>query len=138
MTSYDNEVKIHHGKNIRRFREMLDMKQEALAIELGDDWTQRKISLLEAKETIEPEILEQVARVLNIPVAAIEKFDEKEAVNYISTFNDNSKADFNYQCTFNPFDKWVEAMDKNERLYEQLLASEREKVAMLQQQLNKS
>ena len=39
---------------------MLGIKQEALALELGDDWNQRKISLLEQKETIEPELLEQV------------------------------------------------------------------------------
>lgn len=40
------------------------MKQEALAMELGEDWTQKKVSLLEAKEEVEPEILEQVAKVL--------------------------------------------------------------------------
>lgn len=39
--------KIHHGRNIKRFREMMGIKQEALAHELGKDWSQRKISLLE-------------------------------------------------------------------------------------------
>jgi DNA-binding XRE family transcriptional regulator len=38
------EKKIHHGRNVKRFRDMLGMKQEALAIELGDDWNQKKIS----------------------------------------------------------------------------------------------
>ena len=38
------EQKIHQGKNIKRFREMLNMKQEALAYDLGEDWNQKKIS----------------------------------------------------------------------------------------------
>jgi hypothetical protein len=49
---------IHQGRNVKRFREMLGIKQEGLALELGDDWNQRKISLLEQKEVIEPEVLE--------------------------------------------------------------------------------
>lgn len=36
--------KIHQGRNIKRFREMLGIKQEALAFELGEDWNQKKIS----------------------------------------------------------------------------------------------
>mgnify|MGYP001551983140 CR=1 FL=1 len=44
--------KVHEGRNIKRFREMLGIKQEALAAGLGEDWTQKKVSLLEQKETI--------------------------------------------------------------------------------------
>ena len=36
---------IHQGRNVKRFREMLGIKQEALAVELGEDWNQRKVSL---------------------------------------------------------------------------------------------
>jgi len=46
---------------------MLGVKQETLAAGLGDDWTQKKVYLLEQKETIEPAILEQVAKILNVP-----------------------------------------------------------------------
>lgn len=53
---------IHQGRNIKRFREMLGIKQEALANELGDDWNQRKISLLEQKDVVEDELLVQVAK----------------------------------------------------------------------------
>ena len=59
--------KVHEGRNVKRFREMLGIKQEALAAGLGEDWTQKKISLLEQKETIEPGILDQVAKILNVP-----------------------------------------------------------------------
>jgi hypothetical protein len=100
-----------------------------------DDWSQRKISLLETKEVIEPELLEQVAKVLKVPVEAIKNFDEEAAVSYINTFHDSSKGDFNYQCNFNPLDKFVEAVEKNEKLYEALLKSEREKIALLEKML---
>ena len=43
------EQKIHQGRNVKRFREMLGIKQEALAFDLGEEWNQKKISLLECK-----------------------------------------------------------------------------------------
>ncbi|MEN5214140.1 XRE family transcriptional regulator, partial [Elizabethkingia anophelis] len=48
--------KIHQGRNIKRFHEMLGIKQDALAYELGEDWNQKKISLLEQKESVEKDI----------------------------------------------------------------------------------
>lgn len=51
-TAADTPKNIHQGLNVRRFREMLRLKQKALALALGDDWSQKRISLLEAKETI--------------------------------------------------------------------------------------
>lgn len=47
MTQNNTHRKIHQGRNIKRFREMLGIKQDALAFEQGDDWNQQKISLLE-------------------------------------------------------------------------------------------
>lgn len=106
---------------------MLGMKQEVLADELGDDWTQKKISLLEAKESIEPEILDQVAKVLKVPAEAIRNFSEEAAINIIAnTINNHDQGSvLNYYPTFNPIDKIIE-------LYERLLAVEREKIEILQ------
>ena len=124
MTTDTND-KIHQGRNVKRFREMLGIKQEALASELGDDWNQKKISLLEQKETIEPDLLEQVAKALKVPAEAIKNFDKEGIFNIIgNTYNDSS-ASVNYQPTFNPIDKIVE-------LYDSLVKSEKEKVEMLQ------
>lgn len=128
---------IHQGRNIKRFREMLGLKQEGLAHELGEDWNQKKVSLLEQKEVIDDALLEQVAKVLKVPKEAIKNFDEDMAVNIISnTFNNNShdsssfySSALNYQPTFNPIDKIVE-------LYEALVKSEKEKNELLQQMLN--
>jgi transcriptional regulator with XRE-family HTH domain len=127
---------IHHGHNVKRFREMLGLKQEGLAIELGEDWSQKRVSLMEAKEVIDDNILEQVAAILKVPIEAIKNFDEQAAVTYFNTFNDNSVnqgavGSQNYHCSFNPIDKWLEVIEENKKLYERLLASEREKVEIL-------
>jgi len=63
--------KIHHGRNIKRFREMMGIKQEALAFELGEDWSQKKISLLEQKEEVEESLIRQVAEILKVPAEAM-------------------------------------------------------------------
>ena len=132
MTTNDMKEKIHQGRNVKRFREMLGIKQDALAIDLGNDWNQQKISLLEQKETIDDDLLQQISQALKVPVEAIKNFDEMAAINIISNtftdFKDNSIANANY-CTFNPMDKIVE-------LYEALVKSEKEKVEMLQKMLD--
>jgi transcriptional regulator with XRE-family HTH domain len=127
--------KIHQGRNVKRFREMLGIKQEALAIQLGEDWHQKRISLLEAKEEIEPELLAIVARSLNIPEEAFRDFDEKKAVLNIQNNYDwsNQEPSINHDCTFSLLDKWLEALEENKKLYERLLVSEREKVEILLQ-----
>lgn len=129
------EKTIHQGRNVKRFREMLGIKQEGLALELGEDWNQRKISLLEQKEVIESELLEQVAKVLKVPVDAIKSFDEEAAINIVSnTVNNHDNASgnslFSYYPTFNPIDKIVE-------LYDALLKSEKEKIDLMQKILDK-
>ncbi|WP_312510370.1 helix-turn-helix transcriptional regulator [Chryseobacterium culicis] len=129
--------KIHQGRNIKRFREMLGIKQEALAFELGDDWNQKKISLLEQKETVESDILAQVAQILKVPAEAIENFDEDSAINIIAnTINNNDNATmtnpsvFNYQPSFNPIDKMVE-------LYERMLQQQKEMIEKLERLIEK-
>ncbi len=125
---------IHQGRNIKRFREMLGLKQEALAYELGEDWNQKKVSLLEGKEVVDDVVLKQVAKVLKVPKEAIENLTDERAINIVANtfqdFKDNAMASaMNYQCTFNPLDKIVE-------LYEALVKSEKEKVEMLQRMLD--
>lgn len=129
---------VHHGRNIKRIREIQGIKQEALALELGDDWNQKKISLLEAKENIDDDLLAQVAGVLKTTPEAIKKFSEEAANNYFNTFNDNSinnGAVYAFNSVFNPLERWLEAMEENKKLYERLLQSEREKVALLEKML---
>ncbi|HMR82034.1 MAG TPA: helix-turn-helix transcriptional regulator [Niabella sp.] len=137
------EKTIHQGRNVKRFREMLRLKQEALALELGDDWNQRKISLLEQKEVIEEPLLQQIADVLKVPVEAIKNFDEEAAIFNIQNNYEGSNASAshintnNNHCTINYADRWIEAIDEIKKLYERLLVAEQEKMTLLQKLLKK-
>jgi transcriptional regulator with XRE-family HTH domain len=137
------EKTIHQGRNVKRFREMLGIKQEALALELGDDWNQRKISLLEQKEVIEPELLEPIAKVLKVPVEAIRNFDEETAIFNIQNNYEGSNTSAthintnNNHCTVNYADRWIEAIDEIKKLYERLLLAEKEKAELMQKILDK-
>lgn len=114
------EKKPHQGRNVKRIREILGVKQDALALDLGI--SQQTISSIEQKETIDEDLLERIANALKVPSEAIKNFNEEATVTYIAnTFNGNSG---NYM-NFNPLDKVVE-------LYERLLQSEREKIELLQ------
>ncbi len=120
----DKAGKIHQGRNIKRFREMLGIKQEALAYELGEDWSQKKVSLLEQKETVEEAILAHVSEILRIPVEAIQNFDEEQAVNIIAntvtTVNDHATGQlFQINPTINTAEKWLEALEEIKRLNEE-------------------
>lgn len=129
---------IHHGRNIKRFREMLGIKQEGLAFELGEEWSQKRVSLLEQKEVVEQEILDQVSQILKVPAEAIKNFDEQSAVNIIAQTvnNHDQSASVFYNPIFNPVEKWISALEENKNLYERLLKSEQEKVELLQRLLD--
>ena len=136
------EQQVHQGRNIKRFREMFGIKQEALAMELGDDWSQKKVSLMESKEALDAELLEQVAKILKVPAEAIRNFSEEQAVNIISnTINNSDNATgnslYSYYSVINPVEKWVEALDENKDLYRQLLQSEKDKIALLEQMIDR-
>ncbi|RUT69562.1 XRE family transcriptional regulator [Flavobacterium cupreum] len=133
------EQKIHQGRNVKRFREMLGIKQEALAFDLGNDWNQKKISMLEQKDVIEDDILDQISHALKIPVQAFQNFDEEQAVNFISNQFDNGAVGYQKydSCSFNPIDKIVQLYDEKIALYERMLKEKDEMMARLEKLINK-
>ncbi len=141
---------IHHGRNVKRFRELFRIKQEGLAMQLGDDWNQKKISILESKEEIDDALLEQIGKVLHIPVDAIKNFDEETAViniqNNYEGANSGSgsianslseNASLYRECNFNPLDKYVEAVDEIRKLYADLLQAKEEQIKLMERLINK-
>ncbi|MDP2686537.1 MAG: helix-turn-helix transcriptional regulator [Aequorivita sp.] len=128
------EQKIHEGRNVKRFREMLGIKQEALAYELGEDWNQKKISLLEQKEAIETSLLKQISEVLNIPVEAFQNFDEEQAVNIISNTFDNGSIlnGINHNPTFHPIEQLIKLHEEKIALYERMLKEKDEMMGRLE------
>jgi transcriptional regulator with XRE-family HTH domain len=156
MTS-EHPKATHHGRNVKRFREMSKLKQEDLADLLGAPWTQKKLSQLEAKEVIEEEILEEIAKALKVPVDAIKEYDEEKIFyniqnNYEGSNTTNSNSAMFAQMetvNINTLDKYVEANDRlavaNDRLAEAsekinklneaLLKEKDEKIALLERML---
>jgi transcriptional regulator with XRE-family HTH domain len=131
MMSATTTKKIHEGRNIKRFREMLGIKQDALAADLGDDWNQQKISLLEQKETIDDSVLQQVAAALKIPAEAIQNFDEEQAVYNIScNFSDNAM--LNNYPTFHPIEELKKLHEEKIALYERMLKEKDEMMRRLE------
>ncbi|KQB40090.1 helix-turn-helix domain-containing protein [Flavobacterium aquidurense] len=134
------EQKIHQGRNVKRFREMLGIKQEALAFDLGNDWNQKKISMLEQKDVIEEEILNQISNSLKIPVEAFQNFDEEHAVNVISNtftdFKDGASA-ININPTFNPIKEVLKLHEEKIALYERMLKEKEEMMTRLEKLINK-
>ncbi|WPO82249.1 helix-turn-helix transcriptional regulator [Chryseobacterium sp. JJR-5R] len=133
------DKKIHQGRNIKRFREMLGIKQDALAFDLGEDWNQKKISILEQKEMIADPLLKKISEVLKIPVEAFQNFDEEEAVNVIAnTFGDHG---IGYQKNdnpiFNPIEQVLKLHEEKITLYERMLKEKDDMVAKLEQYLQK-
>lgn len=125
---------LHIGRKISRIRELRGMKQEALAAELGI--SQQAVSKIEQSADVEEEALVKIAKVLGVTAEAIKNFSDEAALNYFNTFNDHSTGAFNnFHCTFNPLDKVLELFEENKKLYEQLLASEKEKVELLKKQI---
>jgi transcriptional regulator with XRE-family HTH domain len=125
---------VHQGRNVKRIREILGVKQETLAHDLG--LTQQAVSQLEQKEALDKELLEKIAEILKVPPEAIKNFNEEATFNILSnTYNDQS-ASVNYFCDINPIEKWLEAIEENKKLYEQLLKAEREKNVLLERMLN--
>lgn len=135
MTHTNSNPKIHEGRNLKRFREMLGIKQDVLAFELGDEWNQQKISLLEQREKIDSDILEQVSAILKIPVEAIRNFDEENAVNIIAnTFHDSSFVNAGNTPTFNinPIAEILKLHAEKMELYERMLKEKDEMMLRLE------
>ncbi|MEX6686348.1 helix-turn-helix transcriptional regulator [Danxiaibacter flavus] len=130
----------HLGEKIKRVREMMGVKQDALAIELGDDWNQKKVSMLEAKAEIDPALLEQVANALKVPKEVIENFDTEKVFNVFSNHNTYNDASFIVNGTNNYaandyLDKIIELHKEKEALFERMLKEKDEMIARLERMM---
>lgn len=89
---------LHIGRKISRIRELRNMKQEALAVELGI--SQQAVSKLEQNESIDEVYLERVAKALGVDPEVIKNFNEESAIYNFQTNNDSANPTNNYQCRF--------------------------------------
>ena len=138
--SATNTKQVHEGRNVKRFREMLGIKQDALAADLGDDWNQQKVSLLEQKETIEPVILKRVSEIMKLPVEAFQNMTDDQAVNIVAnTFHDGSFLNTGDTPTFNvnPLEKLIQLHEEKIALYERMLKEKDDMMAKLEKLIDR-
>ena len=125
----------HLGRKIMQMRELLGIRQEAVAEKLGV--SQQAVSKIEQNENVDDAMLERVAKAMGVSAEAIKDLNEKATVYNIvhNSSISGSVSGQNYNCNFNPFDKWAEAIEENKKLYEALLESGRKRIALLEKLL---
>jgi transcriptional regulator with XRE-family HTH domain len=128
---------IHHGRNVKRFREAKKIKQEMFADMLGEGWSQKKVSQIENSEELDAALIDQLAKALEIAPDAIKNLSD-EVMNIIQN-NYNNATGVNYNCTVvqNPIEKIMELQEEKTKLYEALLKEKDEKIALLQKLMDK-
>ncbi len=130
-----SDIKVHPisvGKNIEKFRRMRGMKQETLADLMGI--SRQTLSKMEQSEDVEADKLEQIAGILEIPVDALKNYNDENVIINIQNMNDHAGV---YQYNFNPIEKLIEMAEENKSLYQQIISTEREKIALLEAMLKK-
>jgi len=86
------EEKIHEGKNLKRIREIMGLKQDALGQQCESKFDQRRISEFENMWTIPEPTLQELADALGVTVEFIRAFNEEKAIYNIQN-NNNTYTD---------------------------------------------
>jgi transcriptional regulator with XRE-family HTH domain len=122
----------HVGRKISRLREQRGIKQETLAEQLGISL--QSVSKIEQSEQVEDITLERIAKVLGVTPTEIKNAVEETVTNNIQNNYEGSIINgsnlFGNYGTINPIEKIAE-------LYDALIKSEREKIALLEKLMEK-
>lgn len=123
--------KNNHGPNVRRWREWRNINQDVLAEQIGV--SQATLSGYEKRDKLEQDILDKIAKALDIPVEAITELEVGTSINiYSGTWQDNAVTN---HYTFNPIEKIVELYDEKIALYERMLKDKEEAISLLHEVL---
>lgn len=73
----------HHGNNVRIIRGIHSMKQIAFALQLGPNWSQKKVSILENTKVLNAEQLKCVSEAFQIPEELITDYSPNKILSCI-------------------------------------------------------
>lgn len=118
------------GDKVKAIRELRGFKQKHVADKLGMD--QASVSRLEQSDTLDDELLAQVAAALEVSPDTIRNFNMDPSVHNVQNNYDSSSPNCNQQINHNPV---FNDLEKVTELYERLLKAEQEKVALLEKLL---
>lgn len=136
------EKRTHHGHAIKRLRQTLGIKQDALAFDLGI--SQQCVSTYEHKPVIEDDMLEKFASALNVTTDLIKELEEDPVTVIIenNTFEKGSVGNAlysevsNFGNTYNnPIEELLKINQEKQALYERMLELEKGKAALLEKLL---
>ena len=114
--TFQDRDQIHLGRNVQRVREIVGVKQTALAEACG--WSQQQMSKLENSEFIDEGTLDIIASQLGVSAEFIKNFREELAIYNIqsyNTFNDhaiNSSQHNKPEIEYNSNDQLVKLLEK--------------------------
>lgn len=132
----NNKKSVHHGKNVKLFRETRGIKQEEIAMEL--EISQQAVSQLEKRQELDDKTIAAYAKVLGIDEVFIRNMVDESLLEGSDYFYDHSIQNKNVSTqnlTFNPLDKVVELCAEKDKLYERMLELEKEKRVLVEQYL---
>src|SRR5690606_33852588 len=96
------EEKIHEGKNVKRIREIMGLKQETLGHKCESKFDQRRISEFENMWTIPEPNLQELADALGVTVEFIRSFNEEKAIFNIQNNNTFTVTDKSFGLSNQP------------------------------------
>lgn len=134
------EDQIHHGENIRRLRALLDVKQELLAFHLGNGWSQKRISLIEARKVLPIKIISEVAAGLQITPDLITGSTTASFVNAVRMSSqaamDHERMKALADSNAGLFAPIAELLQEQNQLFKFLLDQEKQKLSVIVKFLN--
>ena len=112
--TFKDDETVHFGHNVQRIREIIGIKQYALAEECK--WSQQQMSKLENSEFIDDGTLDIIANGLGVTSEFIKNFKEEKAIYNIqnnNTFHDNSSTQ-HYKPTISndPANQLIKLLEK--------------------------
>lgn len=126
MNTAFQEDKINEGYNVKRIREIMGLKQQALGDRCPSKFSQQRISEFENSLQIDEPILEELALALGVTPEFIRNFKEEKAIYNIqnnSDLHDNaSPINHAHQSSFT-----YDAADKLASLLEKFIEEDRAK-----------
>lgn len=120
------EEKVHEGKNLKRIREIMGLKQEVLGQKCVNKYDQRRISEFENSWTIDEPILEELAEALGVNIEFIRSFNEEKAIYNIQNNNTFTVSDHSFGLSNQPSVNYNN-IGKVESLLEKLIEDDKVK-----------
>lgn len=110
---------MHAGRNISKIRELLNIKQESLALKLKI--SQQTISKIEQTANISDNTLDRIANALGIKKSMILNYNEQIIIEYLNGIATDSE--LNFETPLNNHQLLIKIFE----LYERLILAEKEK-----------